>query len=110
MLGRMYLWELVGHDTAEGVIVSGIDGDLAAAMRAGAGLLAQRRGFVVRIGEVVPRMSVFHLDEIYVPTGRCWLGRRTRSGGVHWEHTFRSIDPSAAYSMAASRDVSAAAS
>jgi len=53
---------------------------------------------------------VFHLDEIYVPTGRCWLGRRTRSGGVHWEHTFRSIDPSAAYSMAASRDVSAAAS
>jgi hypothetical protein len=106
----MYLWELVGHDMAEGVIVSGIDGDLAGAMRAGGGLLVRPRGFVVRITEVVSRLSVFHLDQIYVPTGRCWLGRRTRTGGVHWDHTFRSVDPSAVYSWAASHDVGAAAS
>jgi hypothetical protein len=110
MLSRMYLWELIGHDTAEGVIVSGIDGDLAAAMRAGAGLLTQPRGFVVRIAEVVPRMSVLHLDEIYVPTGRCWLGRRTRTAGVHWDHTFHSVDPGAVYGKAASQDVRAVAS
>ena len=101
----MYLWELVGHDTAEGILVSGIDGDLAAVMRSGEALLVQQRGFVVRIVEVVSRMSVLHLDVIYVPTGRRWLGRRTRSGGVHWEHTFRPVDPGAAYSLAATQDV-----
>jgi hypothetical protein len=105
----MYLWELLGHDTAEGVIVSGIDDEVAGAMRDGAALLAQQRGFVVRIVEVVSRMSVFHLDVIYVPTGRGWLGRRTRSGGVHWEHTYRSADP-AAYSLASSPDVNVVAS
>ena len=101
----MYLWELVGHDTAEGILVSGIDGDLAAVMRSGEALLVQQRGFVVRVVEVVPRMSVFHLDLIYVPTGRRWLGRRTRSGGVHWDHTFRPVDPGAACGLAATQDV-----
>jgi hypothetical protein len=106
----MYLWELVGHDTAEGILVSGIDDDLASAMRAGEALLVQRRGFVVRIVEVVSRLSVFHLDAIYVPTGRRWLGRRTRSGGVHWNHTFRSVEPDAAYTLAATKDSSGIAS
>jgi hypothetical protein len=52
----------------------------------------------------VSRLSVFSLDAIYVPTGREWLGRRTRSGGVHWEHTYRRVDPGTAYSLAASQD------
>ena len=106
----MYLWELVGHDTSEGVIVSGIDGDLAAAMRAGGGLLTQPRGFVVRIAEVVPRLSVLHLDEIYVPTGRQWLGRRTTSGGVHWDHAYRPADPATAYPLVTGHDLGAIAS
>jgi hypothetical protein len=110
MLSGMYLWELVGHDTSGGSVCSGIDDDLAAVMRACALLLKQGRGFVVRVVEVVPRMSVFSLDVIYVPTGREWLGRRTRSDGVHWGHTFRSVDSAAAYSLAASRDLRAAAS
>src|ERR1700753_1044668 len=52
-LSRMYLWELVGHDTSEGVLLSGIDDDLASVMRAGGALLEQRRGFSVRIVGVV---------------------------------------------------------
>jgi hypothetical protein len=55
-------------------------------------------------------MSVFHLDVIYVPTGRRWLGRRTISGGVHWQHAFRPVDPAAACTTAAGQDVTAAAS
>jgi hypothetical protein len=106
----MYLWELIGHDTAEGVLLSGIDGDLAAAMSAGEGPLGQQRGFIVRIIEVVGRMSVQSLDVIYVPTGRQWLGRRTISGGVHWEHAFRIIDPAAAYTLAPGQGAGSAAS
>jgi hypothetical protein len=106
----MYLWELVGHDTAEGILVSGMDGDLAVVMRAGEALLVQPRGFVVHVVEAVPSLSVVHLDAIYVPTGRRWLGRRTLSGGVHWEHTFRPVDPGAAYTLAAIHDASSAAS
>jgi hypothetical protein len=104
----MYLWELIGHDTTEGVLLSGIDGDLAAAMSAGESPLRQQRGFIVRIIEVVGRLSVQNLDVIYVPTGRRWLGRRTISGGVHWDHTFHSVDPATAYSLAPSPDASAA--
>src|SRR5580693_1505690 len=109
-LSRMYLWELVGHNTAEGMILSGVDDDLAAIMRTGAVLLEEQRGFVVRVVEVVPRLSVLHLDVIYVPTGRQWLGRRTISGGAHWEHTFRSVDPGAAYSLAGGQGSRSAAS
>ncbi|HEY0936075.1 MAG TPA: hypothetical protein VGD91_20345 [Trebonia sp.] len=110
IMAGMYLWELVGYDTAEGSLLSGIDDDLAAAMRACALLLGEQRAFVVRIAEVVARLAVFHQDEIYVPTGREWLGRRTTSGGVHWAHTFRSADPDAAYSRAAGSGQSAVVS
>jgi hypothetical protein len=106
----MYLWDLVGYDTSEGAILSGIDDDLASVMRAGERLLGQDRGFVVRIVEVVSRLSVSHLDAIYVPTGRSWLGRRTTSGGVHWDHSFHPVDPGIAYDLAASSDRSATAS
>ena len=105
----MYLWELVGHDTSEGSVRSGIDDDLTAVMR-GCGLLLTRgQGFIVRVIEVVPRLSVVSLDVIYVPTGREWLGRRTRTDDVHWGYSCRSVDPGTAYSLAASPDASAAA-
>jgi hypothetical protein len=122
----MYLWDLVGHDTAEGVIRSGIDDDLAAIMRATEPLLRERRGFLVRIVEVVCRLSVLDLDAIYVPTGRQWTGRRTlargdgdgsehgagrgdgaASSGVHWEYALRPADPDVAYSLAGRPDLSA---
>lgn len=119
----MYLWDLVGHDSAEGVIRSGIDDDLAAIMRATEPLLRERRGFVVRIVEVVCRLSVLDLDSIYVPTGRQWCGRRTVPGGgrsaggqcgpgdsagVHWEYALRPADPGLACSLTGGGDRSAA--
>src|SRR6201992_586883 len=53
LLTPMYLWELVGHDSSEGSLVSGIDDDLAAVMRSCALLLTPQRRFVVRVVEVV---------------------------------------------------------
>jgi hypothetical protein len=95
----MYLWDLVGHDSAEGVIRSGIDDDLAAIMRATEPLLRERRGFLVRIVEVACRLSVLDLDAIYVPTGREWSGRRTVTSGVHWQYALRPADAGAAYHL-----------
>jgi hypothetical protein len=97
----MYLWDLVGHDSAEGVIRSGVDDDVAAIMRAAEPLLRERVGFLVRIVEVVCRLSVADLDAIYVPTGREWSGRRTLPGGVRWQYALRPADPDAAYSLPA---------
>jgi hypothetical protein len=104
----MYLWDLVGHDTSEGVIRAGIDDDLAAVMDTAGLSLRQGHGFVVRIVEVVCRLSVLELDAVYVPTGRQWTGRRTTSGGVHWDHTFSPADPDVAYSLAGRRPLGAA--
>jgi hypothetical protein len=105
----MYLWELVGHDTSEGTLLSGIDDDLAAVTRDGEALLDQQRGFVVRVVEVVPRLSVLHLDVIYVPTGRQWIGRRNLTGGAHWKHTVRPVDPGLVYSLAGGNDLTVTA-
>jgi hypothetical protein len=95
----MYLWDLVGHDTSEGSLRSGLGDDLAAITRIVEPLLVQRLGFAVRVVEVVPRMSVFHLDAVYVPTGREWGGRRDIYGGVHWEARYRPADPGTGYSL-----------
>ena len=62
-------------------------------------MLLSHRAFVGRIVEVVPRLSVASLHEVYVPTGREWSGRRDNRGGVHWAHTLRPVDPDAAYSV-----------
>ncbi len=99
MLRLMYLWDLVGHDTSEGSLCSGLGDDLAAIMRIAEPLLVERVGFAVRIVEVVPRMSVFHLGEVHVPTGREWLGRRDIHGGAYWEAFCRSADPGVVYSL-----------
>ena len=110
MLSRMYLWDLVGHDTSEGSLCSGLGDDLAAVIRAAEPLLVKRVGFAVRIVEVVGRMSVFHLGAVHVPTGREWLGRRDSHGGVCWVPRYRCADPDAACSPTADRDAGAIAS
>jgi hypothetical protein len=110
MLSCVYLWDLVGHDTSEGSLCSGLGDDLAAIMRAAEPLLVKRVGFAARVVEVVPRLSVFHLGAVHVPTGREWLGRRDIHGGVCWETRYRTVDPDAAYYQAASRDRGALAS
>jgi hypothetical protein len=110
MIARMYLWDLVGHDTSEGSVCSGLGDDLAAITRTIDPLLEKRVGFAARIVEVVPRLSVFHLDAVFVPTGREWLGRRDRHGGAYWEARRQPVDPGFAYTMGTGRDTNAAAS
>jgi hypothetical protein len=106
----MYQWKLLGHDTSEGSLCSGMGGDLAQVMRATEALLTKPVGFVAQIVEVVPRMSVFNLSSVDVPTGHEWLGRRDIRGGVHWEARYRPADPDVAYNLAASHDLGAIAS
>ena len=106
----MYLWDLVGHDTSEGSLRSGLADDLAAIMQSVEPLLVRRVGFAVRIVEVVSRMSVFHLDAVHVPTGREWLGRRDIPGGVFWETRYRPADPGVVYHLEAGHDTGAIAS
>jgi len=110
MLARMYLWDLVGHDTTEGSLRSGLGDDLAAIMGVAEPLLVQRVGFAVRIVEVVGRMSVFPLGAVHVPTGREWLGRRDIHGRAHWMPRYRCGDPDACYLLEAGREVRAIAS
>lgn len=107
---RMYMWKLVGHDTAEGSLRSGIGGDLAAIMRTIEGDLTNSTGFVGHVAEVVSRMSVFNLGAVHVPTGREWLGRRDKNGGVYWKARYRPVDPDVAYNLAALHDLGSVAS
>jgi hypothetical protein len=95
----MYQWDLAGHDPSEGSVCSGLGDDLGAITRAVEPLLVKRVGFAARIVEVVPRMSVCHLDAVHVPTGREWLGRRDVHGAAYWEACFRPADPGAVYSL-----------
>ena len=83
---------------------SGLGDDLAAITRTIEPLLVQRVGFAARIVEVVPRLSVFHLDAVHVPTGREWLGRRDRHGGAYWEARRRPVDPDVFYTLGTGRD------
>jgi hypothetical protein len=100
----MYLWKLFGHDTSGGTLCSGISGDLAECMRTTESLLLKPTGFVVQITEVVPRLSVFHLGSVHVPSGRHWQGRRDNRGGVCWRVRIDFADPDLAYSLAATQD------
>lgn len=89
----MYLWDLLGQDTSAGPLCSGLGDDLAAITRAVEPLLADRAGSAARIVEVVPHLSVLHLDAVHVPTGREWLGRRDVHGGARWEARHRPAGP-----------------
>jgi hypothetical protein len=93
----MYQWKLLGQDTSEGSLCSGMGDDLAQVIGATEALLAMPAGFVAQITEVVPRLSVSYLSSVHVPTGREWLGRRDARGGVSWEARYRPADPDAAY-------------
>jgi hypothetical protein len=100
MLGRMYLWTLIGHDTSQGEVLSGVSPDLAEVLRTAEPPLRDGRGFVCRVLEVVPRLSVFDLGAIHVPTGREWHGRLDSAGGIHWAARYRSADPELVYHLA----------
>jgi hypothetical protein len=106
MLAPMYLWTLVGHDTAEGAVRAGIGGGLPEIMRTLEPVLLSHRAFIGRIVEVVPRLSVAGLQDIYVPTGREWAGRRDNRGGVHWAQALRPVDPDIVYSAPGVQDLS----
>lgn len=89
MILRMYTWMLLGHDTSEGPLRSGAGSDLAPILRTIEEELTKPRGFLGYVAEVVPYLSVLHLDAVHVPTGREWLGRRDSRGGVRWEARYR---------------------
>lgn len=95
----MYAWKLVGHLTSEATVSDGVGDDLSAVMRQIEAHLAGGSGFVARVSEVVPCLSVFQLNAVHVPTGREWHARRDRRGGVHWEQRFRPVDPDVAYTF-----------
>lgn len=105
----MYVWRLVGHDTSGCSQRSGIGDDLGPIMRMIEAALAEPAVFIGHVAEVVPRLSVSHLGAVHVPTGREWLGRRNRSGGVHWASRYRPVDPGAACDPAESHDRESAA-
>jgi hypothetical protein len=106
----MYLWQLVGHDTSEGMLRSGVSEDLAGVMRLIEGYLTTSTGFFGHIIQVVPRMSVFHLEMIHVATGREWRSYRDQSGGVYWEARYHPADPDAVYNLAHNSDAGIIAS
>ena len=105
----MYLWNLVGNNASQDRMRSGVSDDLPAIMRRIESDLLDGSAFVARIYEVVCRVSVSHLDEVHVPTGREWHGRRDSHGGVHWEQRFSQAVPGAGYRLTAGCDVDAVA-
>ena len=105
----MYLWKLVGNNASQDRMRSGVSDDLPAIMRRIESDLLDGSAFVARIYEVVCRVSVSHLDEVHVPTGREWHGRRDSQGGVHWEQRFTPACPGATDRPAADCDLDAVA-
>ena len=53
--------------------------------------------FLCIVEAVCLRISVGGLETTYQGTGRYFIGRRTRSGGVYWEAMTRTVDPSEVY-------------
>jgi hypothetical protein len=105
----MYLWKLVGNNASQDRMRSGVGDDLSAIMRRMEDDLLDGSAFVARVYEVVFRVSVSHLGEIHVPTGREWHGRRDSHDGVHWEQRFTRADPGATYRPTAGTDLDALA-
>ncbi len=97
MLCRMYLWCLLGHDIVTGPTSHGVCSDAASAMRIGEPEVKDGRVFLCIVEEVRLRISVDGLGTTYQGTGRYFVGRRTRSGGIFWEGLTRTVDPSEIY-------------
>jgi hypothetical protein len=97
MLSRMYLWSLLGNDVVAGPAAHGVCSDAASAMRMGEPRVKDGSVFLCIVEEVRLRISVGGLESTYQGTGRYFIGRRTRSGGVYWEALTRTIDPAEVY-------------
>jgi hypothetical protein len=97
MLSRMYLWSLLGYDIVAGPAAHGVCSDAASAMRMGEPRVKDGSVFLCIVEEVRLRISVGGLETTYQGTGRYFIGRRTRSGGVYWEAMTRTVDPSEVY-------------
>jgi hypothetical protein len=100
MLVRMYLWSLLGYDIVAGPTAHGVCSDAASAMRMGEPRVKDGSVFLCIVEEVRLRISVGGLETTYQGTGRYFIGRRTRSGGVYWQALTRTIDPSEVYRIA----------
>jgi hypothetical protein len=98
MISGMYLWALLGYDVMAGPVTAGASLSLPRAMLAAEGSLSDPRGFFALVEEVSLRMNVTGLDDHYTASGRKWLGRRTRSGGIRWDYRYedRSAPPGGA--------------
>ena len=97
MLSRMYLWSLLGYDIVAGPSAHGVCSDAASAMRMGEPRVKDGSVFLCIVEEVRLRISVGGLETTYQGTGRYFIGRRTRSGGVYWEALTRTVDPDEIY-------------
>ena len=100
MLSRMWLWSLLGYDIVAGPTAHGVCSDAASAMRRGEPRVKDGSVFLCIVEEVRLRISVGGLETTYQGTGRYYIGRRTRSGGVYWEAKTRTVDPSEIYRIA----------
>ena len=97
MLSRMYLRSLLGYDIVAGPTSHGVCSDAASAMRIAEPRVKDGGVFLCIVEEVRLRISVGGLETTYQGTGRYFIGRRTRSGGVYWEAKTRTVDPSEIY-------------
>jgi hypothetical protein len=97
MLSPMWLWSLLGYDVVAGPIAHGVCTDAASAMRIGEARVTDDDVFLCIVEEVRELITVDGLETAYQGTGRYFIGRRTRAGGVYWEAKTRTIDPSEVY-------------
>jgi len=97
MLTPMWLWSLLGYDVAAAPISHGVCSETAAAMRVGEARINDGDVFLCIVEEVRELISVDGLETTYQGTGRYFIGRRTRPGGVYWEARTRTVDPSEVY-------------
>src|SRR6204780_5202626 len=93
MLSRMYLWSLLGYDIVAEPTAHGVCSDAASAMRMSEPRVKDGSVFLCIVEEVRLRICVGGLETTYQGTGRYFIGRRTRSGGVYWGARRRKVDP-----------------
>jgi hypothetical protein len=97
MLPGMYLWCVLGNDVGAKPGGHGACRTAASALREGEQRVADGSAFLCIVEQVVRRLSVGELETTYQGTGRYYIGRRTRSGGVHWQAMTRRVDPAEVY-------------